>query len=1420
MTPLFTAPQEMFAVILTLVLFAALIGDFRNARFFRSIRNSPSPWKDLAKDVRMFFFALLAFMAWAQEKDSQQSSGNGGWLSGSTLESMEGGDSSLMEGGGSPGTGITWAVLSGQPPFTSNAVLTASQFTGGFACVGVTNIPPSALDAPAGAVTYTNWPYAVARQSVLLPQGCLPEGFMFGGRPVTNLYAAASGMLSFDGPKSSPSPATNGIPDGTALNYISVLQTPSDIVPTNGVFWYATGTTSSLFTWKDVFLGQDTNCLATVQAELFANGDFTCRYYLPSLTNSYAQLTNVFLIGSQNNLGGETVLHTNSILCVHPSFMPAFELRWKSLAGLDPAVGDHDDDGITTADELFIRRTDPRRKDTDGDGISDPDEIANGTDPLNPDTNNDGIPDGIDLTGYSLSDTNLVFKLINNIAPGVDPYLDTDNDGWADWLELRFGTDPNYALSTPDGLDTLFSVTVSLTSPPPETGVLAVGTNRVMVAGPGSWTFWRTSGEEHPVSFTSAYGVPPSFGISFNRPDAARYDKPAPDGKGGDFGKAALPLISFDPSIGNCCHEARTEAHCRTYTAYVMPPMPGTYAWTGDGTWGTNAPNIVAAGHDVNWLRLHFTAAGASAYREACPWINNHCSMAGVETNNPDRVAVNNNDDDADETGDDTDTEITGGDPDLVELWPLGRFDGFCCACTEHQPFASAATLVAYSQNLALYTDSHKTNAFGGTIHAGEAVHVEGLTPSTEPYAEKLVWQWTEDNETKSLTNALTVLSVRLFPDLDNDDEVDATDVAGLASLSSEYGWLMPASTNVLRKLRLRTDVGLSGGAYTLSLSGDAGAFRVWADNYGTNAAPLLVCGQSITDGVNGVTFLTGDDSDLYVEAASNGIATLTYAYAGEGDASNISCSAEMKMVAFSPQILADTDRDGEIDGGDESSKGDPVTFQGPKGAVILANTDDDVADQTKQPDCSDNLINGSADLPDIYTLKVRKLGVSADAIPNGLTFTLVVENPAGETEGAPAANARIRIFSSRVSNAGGVIGPDPQTGSVVFKTTPGSGELDIALLAGTGYLEMGVEGIEFGRQVIVRLSASLDDNDIGSDSVRLLVAPFLVLSNLAPASKVYIGADNSEYGWPSFYNSVSNVLNGVVSLESSATDVFIQDYAEIGYTRSALGQQDRRQSVIMALELGQFENVVDSSTGYFRKLVGNQGGNIEVSPPITNFEFGRLIVGNNLPLTLRSFLIDQKIQANNDELIELPVTWLDVGHADEIFTIIPNGSGFAVLVADLQSAIDEIRTNVNFEVQNDNYPSRAELLADYENPAYSYRIAAINSSLASIRATLAQQLGITEESIIRIPVAFTIKSYKALTYLPNMVNMLAVVNSNSLRRLAIPYPYFEPFEFNIATKLGAIGYQTGESDFVDTYGPHAAKGEVHCATNSKRLPQ
>jgi hypothetical protein len=760
----------MFFVVLTMVFIAAIIGDFSKARFFRSYKNTPSPWKDLSKDMKLFFLLMAAFMAWAQDKDSLRSSGNGDWLSGETLEAIE---SEYYYSLPEEESGIAWALLTGNPPVTSNAVLTASQFQAGFACVSVTDIQPSALAAPANAVTFTNWPYAVARQSVLLPQGCLPQGFTFGGHPVTNLYMAASGMLSFDGPKSSPTPATNGIPDGTAANYIAILQTPSDIVPTNGLFWYVTGTNSSLFTWKDVFLGQDINCLATVQAELYANGDFTCRYSFPSPTYSYSSIPDGVLIGAQNNLGGETVLHTNNLLAIHSAFISAFELRWKSLAGLNPAVADQDDDSLTTADELFIHRTDPRRKDSDGDGLTDPAEITAMTDPRNPDTNNDGIPDGIDLTGYSLSDTNLVFKLINNIAPSVDPILDSDNDGWADWLELRFGTDPNYLYSTPDGLDNLFSVTVTLATPPPETGVLAVGTNRVMVTGPGSWTFWRTPGEAHPVTFTSPHGVPPSFQITLNRPSAARYDTPQPDGKDGSYGKVALPLISFDPEIGGCCHEARTEAHCQTYTAYVLPPMSGTYAWDVDGTWSTNAPNVVAAGHDVNSIRLRFTPSGASAYREAWGWINYHCAnfiSASLEGAGGTHIIYANTDNDDNDGQTDNADNYVNNEDDLRAVAPYTP-PQCCCLCPSHSPTNWVCSIDAISDNLRIYEVSNKTSRIfpGHQIDQTQTVYIEGLVSSSTSQVDYVDWKMeglTDDGSRGLIETNIIIRSVFTVIDL------------------------------------------------------------------------------------------------------------------------------------------------------------------------------------------------------------------------------------------------------------------------------------------------------------------------------------------------------------------------------------------------------------------------------------------------------------------------------------------------------------------------------------------------------------------------------------------------------------------------------------------------------------------------------
>ena len=267
-------------------------------------------------------------------------------------------------------------------------------------------------------------------------------------------------------------------------------------------------------------------------------------------------------------------------------------------------------------------------------------------------------------------------------------------------------------------------------------------------------------------------------------------------------------------------------------------------------------------------------------------------------------LATVNNDDDNASGADDSGEAPVAGENDLVAVWPLGYYDGQCCPCPEHQvpPEGSeSAELESCPARLALHADTPKTAAFGATVYAGQAVYVEGLSPSPSVGADRVVWKWTdEENHVHRVTNAFTVLSVRLFGDSDLDGDVDADDKALRPALTNAWGWAMPASANVFRPVRLRTDVGLSGGVYTLSLSGSDGTCQIWATgNPASTNSPLLACGQTVTNGINGVSFLSGSDTDLYVEAVSNGTATLTYAYAGTGEAAGISCAASLKMTAF-----------------------------------------------------------------------------------------------------------------------------------------------------------------------------------------------------------------------------------------------------------------------------------------------------------------------------------------------------------------------------------------------------------------------------------------------------------------------------------------------------------------------------------------
>ncbi|NLL83481.1 MAG: hypothetical protein GX230_04485, partial [Lentisphaerae bacterium] len=254
-------------------------------------------------------------------------------------------------------------------------------------------------------------------------------------------------------------------------------------------------------------------------------------------------VTTNFVIGAQHNHGGETYTLGNTNAVVH-----GLNLHWRAFGILDPAIDDHDGDGLSTYDEVMLYGTDPNRTDTDGDGLSDYDEIfVYGTNPNNPDSRGIGVPDCYDVAGYDLSDTNLPFRLANGIAPEVDLFLDNDDDGWPDWLEELFGTDPMSPSDTPEGKDSYFLLTATLNTAPNTPGVLTVGDRRVLATGAGVWRFWLPAGALHNISFaTKGNNIKPFFTFSLGNPAATLTQWPTTTGFG--YGASFLPLLTVEPS--------------------------------------------------------------------------------------------------------------------------------------------------------------------------------------------------------------------------------------------------------------------------------------------------------------------------------------------------------------------------------------------------------------------------------------------------------------------------------------------------------------------------------------------------------------------------------------------------------------------------------------------------------------------------------------------------------------------------------------------------------------------------------------------------------------------------------------------------------------------------------------------------------
>ncbi|MFH1728789.1 MAG: protein-arginine deiminase family protein [Pseudomonadota bacterium] len=216
-------------------------------------------------------------------------------------------------------------------------------------------------------------------------------------------------------------------------------------------------------------------------------------------------------------------------------------------------------------------------------------------------------------------------------------------------------------------------------------------------------------------------------------------------------------------------------------------------------------------------------------------------------------------------------------------------------------------------------------------------------------------------------------------------------------------------------------------------------------------------------------------------------------------------------------------------------------------------------------------------------------------------------------------------------------------------------------------------------------------------------------------------------------------------------------------------------------------------------------GGNIEAFPG------GLLVVGDNMDIELKDYLRDQ-----GNSLIEVKISFLEVGHVDEIFAVVPRAEAsncdFHIISASPKLAI-EILSKENKKTRLPGaYDKVDTLLKDKEllNKNNEFELI-INYNLSLLKKALELRTSckIKDQSHLKFPVLWTESGTNEILF-PNSVNSLILGNL-----MIIPNTRFEPFNKYISKVLKKNGIKY---EFINDFVYSHLGGGVHCATNAMRF--
>lgn len=371
-----------------------------------------------------------------------------------------------------------------------------------------------------------------------------------------------------------------------------------------------------------------------------------------------------------------------------------------------------------------------------------------------------------------------------------------------------------------------------------------------------------------------------------------------------------------------------------------------------------------------------------------------------------------------------------------------------------------------------------------------------------------------------------------------------------------------------------------------------------------------------------------------------------------------------------------------------------------------------------------------------------------------------------------------------------------------------------------------------------------------GNERYALQASPLILNHHLQGFEKVWIV--NSPASAPTvdgFRAALGNQV-GVLSASDYRNDIWLQDEIEFG---SMTGMNGARINVILdsirnrgldafperefTTNKGRNKDWVLEVHGQGRATSGDSFGNLEVSPPVSvggkKYPFGRIYYGDRangkLNSQLQSFLEAQKIQ----KPFGFDTSWLCVSHVDEILTFVPAPSapkGFLMLFGDTRAGYKMLESmDASAPLSRYRYRTVGEMRDDQSLRDRNEEIQqdALDPTLARFK----KELGLDDKDIVLVPALYhDVTGCKgpetAAALIPGTVNMVVLPGKKGVKtKLIIPDPFFRSSGANQSQDL-FISYfkkllpDNFEMHFVDDWEAyHKKHGEVHCASNTKRVP-